>query len=89
MSVNLIRVSPHRSKKGRIQRAVLGLLLTKNRNGEIPTNGRFVFYELKQQGQVRKSAVSGGGPAARAGRYRLPGSPSEHAEASDWSSRVC
>ena len=89
MSVNVIRVSPHRSKKGRIQRAVLGLLLTKKRNGEIPTNGRFVFDELEQQGRCGRARSRGRPGRARAGRYRLPGSPSEHAEASDWSSRVC
>lgn len=59
MSVNVIRVSPHRSKKGRIQRAVLGLLLTKKRNGEIPTNGRFVFYELEQQGRCGRARSRG------------------------------
>jgi hypothetical protein len=46
------------SKKGRMQRLVLSLLLEKERNGEIPTNGRFVFYELEQQGKVRKSRRS-------------------------------
>jgi len=43
------------SKKGRIQRIVLALLFEKRENGEIPTNGRFLFYELEQRGLVRKS----------------------------------
>jgi hypothetical protein len=38
-----------------MQREVLSLLHEKERNGEIPTNGRFVFYELEQRGVVRKS----------------------------------
>jgi hypothetical protein len=49
------RLSAPESKKVRVQRIVLALLLDKEANGEIPTNGRFVFYELEQQGNVRKS----------------------------------
>jgi hypothetical protein len=43
------------SGKGRMQRLVLQLLLDHEAAGEIPTNGRFVFYELEGQGHVRKS----------------------------------
>lgn len=49
------RLSRPQSKKGRMQRIVLELLCEKERNGEIPTNGRFVLYELEMAGQARKS----------------------------------
>jgi hypothetical protein len=38
-----------------MQDAALAVLLDHQRDGEIPTNGRFVFYELEGQGVVRKS----------------------------------
>jgi ribonuclease HII len=42
------------SRAGRLQRACLKLLREHNRRGEIPTNGRFVFYELEQAGVIPK-----------------------------------
>ena len=48
-------LSKPETKKGRVQRIVLDLLNEKHEHGEIPTNGRFVFYELEQRGIVRKS----------------------------------
>ena len=53
MSVRLL--SGEHTKRGRMQRIVLELLAEKEHRGEIPTNGRFVFYELEQRGLVRKS----------------------------------
>lgn len=38
-----------------MQRLVLGLLLSHLDNEEIPTSGRFIFYELEGLGHVRKS----------------------------------
>jgi hypothetical protein len=49
------RLSPPGSLAGRMQRAVLDLLLRHEAKGEIPTNGRFVFYELEGQKVVRKA----------------------------------
>lgn len=42
------------SKSGKLQRACLKLLRKHERNGELPTNGRFVFYELEQNGVIPK-----------------------------------
>jgi hypothetical protein len=42
------------TKAGRLQRACLKLLLEHKRNGDIPTNGRFLFYELEQHGVIPK-----------------------------------
>jgi hypothetical protein len=42
------------TKAGRLQRACLDLLREHDRAGDIPTNGRFVFYELEQRGVVPK-----------------------------------
>src|SRR5262249_6432511 len=42
------------SKAGKLQRACLALLKQHEREGTIPTNGRFLFYELEQQGIVPK-----------------------------------
>ncbi len=49
------RLSAAGSLAGRMQRAVLGVLHEHEANGEMPTNGRFVFYELEHRGTVRKS----------------------------------
>jgi hypothetical protein len=43
------------SKRGKLQRACLALLQEHERDGTIPTNGRFVFYELEQQGVTPKA----------------------------------
>jgi hypothetical protein len=48
------RLSAAGTYGGRIQRLVLKVLLEHEARGEIPTNGRFVFYELEQQGHVTK-----------------------------------
>jgi hypothetical protein len=42
------------TKKARVEQAVLSLLLDHDRNGELPTTGRFVFYELEQRGEATK-----------------------------------
>src|SRR5262245_20637257 len=42
------------TKSGRLQRACLELLREHERNGELPTNGRFIFYEAEQRGVVPK-----------------------------------
>jgi hypothetical protein len=47
-------LSPLESKAGRLQRACLALLQEHEREGTIPTNGRFLFYELEQRGVVSK-----------------------------------
>ena len=47
-------LSPPSTGKGRLQRAALALLLEHDEAGEIPTNGRFVFYELEGRGVVSK-----------------------------------
>ena len=43
------------SKAGKLQRACLDLLRRHEREGTIPTNIRFLFYELEQQGVVPKA----------------------------------
>ena len=45
------------SKIGRLRRVLLELLAEHDRNGEIPTSGRFLFYELVQRGIVSKEKV--------------------------------
>ena len=43
------------TEKGRLQRACLELLREHERDEDgLPTNGRFVFYELEQRGIVPK-----------------------------------
>jgi hypothetical protein len=48
------RLSAPDSKTGRLQRECLKLLREHDRKGEIPTNGRFLFYELEQKGVIPK-----------------------------------
>jgi hypothetical protein len=48
-------LSDPNSKKGRLQLALLKLLEEHQRDGAIPTNGRFLFYELEQAGVVPKN----------------------------------
>src|SRR5262245_30696059 len=43
------------TKAGKLQRACLDLLRQHEREGTLPTNGRFLFYELEQQGVVPKA----------------------------------
>jgi hypothetical protein len=47
-------LSAPETKAGRLQRACLDLLREHHRNGDIPTNGRFLFYELEQRGVIPK-----------------------------------
>jgi hypothetical protein len=42
------------TKAGRLRRACYELLLEHNRNDDIPTNGRFLFYKLEQRGHLPK-----------------------------------
>jgi hypothetical protein len=48
------KLSDPESKAGRLQRACLELLREPHRKGDIPTNGRFLFYELEQRGVIPK-----------------------------------
>jgi hypothetical protein len=48
-------LSAPESKAGRLQRACLDWLLQHERKGTISTNGRFLFYELEQQGVIPKA----------------------------------
>ncbi len=48
------RLSDAGSKAGRLQRACLDLLREHERNDDIPTNERFLFYELEQRGAIPK-----------------------------------
>jgi hypothetical protein len=43
------------TKAGRIQRALLELLRQHEADGALPTNGRFLFYELVQLGVIPKA----------------------------------
>jgi hypothetical protein len=48
------RAPAHRPGCGRLQRECLKLLREHERNGDIPTHGRFLFYELEQRGVIAK-----------------------------------
>ena len=54
-AVDLATLSASDTKAGRLQRACLDLLREHKRNGDIPTNGRFLFYELEQRGVIPKN----------------------------------
>ena len=43
------------TKAGRLQRSLLQLLSEHERAGTLPTNGRFIFYELEQRGLIPKA----------------------------------
>jgi hypothetical protein len=43
------------TKIGRLRRACYNKLLDHQRDGAIPTNGRFIFYEIEQDGAVPKA----------------------------------
>lgn len=47
------------TKAGDLQRACYKLLLQHEADGDIPTNGRFIFYELEQIGAVPKRYAPG------------------------------
>jgi hypothetical protein len=49
-----LNLSPPDTKAGRTQRVVLDLLRQHEADGALPTAGRFVFYELEQQGLAVK-----------------------------------
>lgn len=54
------------TKAGRLQRACLALLREHERDGALPTNGRFLFYELEQKGIIPKQYLDEEGkPKAR------------------------
>jgi hypothetical protein len=52
MSVTYL--SPPESKIGALRAILLALLEEHERDGTIPTNARFLFYELVQRGQFSK-----------------------------------
>ena len=57
MSIDIVGeglLSAPDAKNGRLQRACLKLLKEHKANGSLPTNGRFLFYELEQAGVVPK-----------------------------------
>jgi hypothetical protein len=54
-------LSAPETKCGRLQQACLDLLRQHERDGALPTNCRFVFYELEQQGAVPKHYLDGQG----------------------------
>lgn len=45
------------SKAGRIQRALLTQLTVHEQDGQLPTSGRFLFYELVTLGVVAKASA--------------------------------
>jgi len=45
------------SKLGRLRAAILELLGEHERDGALPTSGRFLFYELEHRGVVSKTAT--------------------------------
>ena len=61
------------TKKGRGQRAILDLLNEHEADGAIPTNGRFVYYELEQRGLARKAAHDDRRPNTRRSKGWPPG----------------
>jgi hypothetical protein len=56
------------TKTGRLQRACLELLSEHERDDALPTNGRFLFYELEQKGVVPKHYVDEDGNPKQGGR---------------------
>lgn len=53
------------TKRERVDQVVLDLLLEHEADGGIPTNGRFVFYELEQRGLATKPAAGDKRPNKR------------------------
>jgi hypothetical protein len=49
------------TKAGRLQRDCLAKLKEHERDGTLPTNGRFVFYELEQDGKIPKAYLDAAG----------------------------
>jgi hypothetical protein len=56
--VDSVRLSRPSSRWGVLQRDCLALLRQHERDGALPTNGRFLFYELEQLGKIKKSGNS-------------------------------
>ena len=54
MSLAADGLSAAHTAAGKLQRACLDLLREHQRDGALPTNGRFVFYELEQRGHIPK-----------------------------------
>jgi hypothetical protein len=54
-------LSAAHTKKGRLQRACLELIQQHAADGAIPTNGRFLFYELEQAGVIPKQYLDANG----------------------------
>ena len=52
------------SKAGRLQRAVLTVLIEHRDDGALPTSGRFIFYELEGRGVVPKVYIKSDGSRA-------------------------
>jgi len=52
------RLSRPDTDAGRLQRAALACLLMHRDEGELPTSGRFLFYELEQAGIVSKTKIN-------------------------------
>jgi hypothetical protein len=50
------KLSAPETKRGWLQRACLEVLREHERDDALPTNGRFLFYELLQSGVVRSTA---------------------------------
>lgn len=65
-------LSPEGTTAGRLQRACLALIKEHERDGAIPTNGRFLFYELEQAGVVPKAYVYETGPHKGTKKPRQP-----------------
>jgi hypothetical protein len=58
--MNDSRLSKPRFGLGQMERVALRLLLEHYNDGQIPTNGRFLFYEAEQRSYVRKSKPEDG-----------------------------
>ena len=70
------RLSRPNTARGRMQRLVLQVQLEYEASGELPTSGRFVFYEMETAALVRKSSrgesrrAAATTPASRKSRTR-------------------
>jgi hypothetical protein len=71
MTAAALLLSAPDTKSGRLQRACLDLLREHKRKGDIPTNGRFLFYELEQRGVIPKK-YDGVNPATGKKLARTP-----------------
>lgn len=62
------------TKKARTHRVVLDQLRVHERDGTLPTTGRFLFYELEQRGEARKPSPDDVRPNKRRSIGWPPGS---------------